>query len=806
MPQDKLQNGNRTDEVLAQLFFWPGQHELANHLAGQLGGPPPLAFDPIGVTAALRSRKTVVVLWRGPDADLAACLINGAPVAPALDNWKDKARALAVLFRKNRRLMILAEGEALRTTGTEALAERLALPDAPTLPDAGSLPGLHHPSALGQALIHIALEQDEDLRLLLDEVVSSSLPVPDLAMGDVLTCAVAQSAKASQSLSALHQDLVEAKRLRHQLEANWADIKSREDQLRAQLDQMTAEASADKAAAEAEAAATAGAAALHIAALQDQLAQHQSQAATEAARLAEVEAEADMLRAQLDLNQSLLVEHANAAQAAAAAATAATMRISTLEGALAKQEKQAGALLSDTNAVSARLMQRDTEVQALRTEVDAHKSALTDQSNAAKTNAAAAAQRVGVLEQELAKQDKQTAALLAEAQTTNSVLAERDTEAKALRAEVDLHKSALTEQTAAAIAAAEAAASATGQRISTLEDQLAKQEKKSARLLVEGLSVSAKLAEREAHSGMQIMQLTLSHSALLAQINELQAAGHSSAAQVQALEDMLAQKKQAVADLKTRLTAADQQIVNLATALDLERKNLDQALTEWTKSDVLLAERDVALDLITKQMVVVQDGLAQQIAAAIAQSEAADGRIQTLEVQALSEALARANVEADARVLRDAVNQTEQVLADERTKHTAALAERAAEIDLLAAQVHVLQDGLAQIVTTSADHQLVEARALAAGTADAPAPRTDAWDKALAKALAASRSEAEQRAKLELELDAVKTRLHLRIQREADQGFNQKLFAQMTVEATASLDEIARLAAANGGAQETQGL
>lgn len=689
MHQDKLQDGKKTDGVTAQLFFWPGQSDLASHLAHQLGGPAPLAFDPMAVTEALRSRITAVVLWRGPDADLAPCLITGDPVAQAMEDWKDRARALAVLFRKNRRLMILAEGEALRSTGTGALAERLALTAAPTLPD------LQPPAPLGLALTQLALEQDDDLRQLLEEMVSSSLPVPEAALGDVLTLAVAQSAKAGQTLVALHQDLAASEERRHRAEADLAQAKAREDQLAARLHQTEATMVAEAATltarlterdAEAEmlrgqvvvnhstliqqsdaSLAASQQAAARIKALDDAL-------ALQDAKLAEIESQADLLRNQLGLTQSLLTDQTEAAQSAA---TAATQRISVLEKALAKAEKQAAALLSDTNAVSARLMQRDAEGQALRTQVDQQKS-------------------------DLAKHEKQAAAMLADARAINARLAERDTEVQAMRAEIGSHKAALTEQASANAAAADA----TGLRISALEEELAKQEKKSARLMAEGLSVSAKLAQR-----------------------------------------------------------------------------------------------DTALALMTQQLVSIQNGLAEQVAATADQAQAAALRIQSLQDQAQAQAEARTTAEEEARGLRRSIAAVEQALADERRQQAAVLADRAAEIDLLSRQVHVLQDGLSQIVTTSADHQMAEAKALAAASAEDPAPRTDAWDKALAKALAAARSEAEQRAKLEQDLEAVKTRLHLRIQREADIGFNQKLFTQMSLEATASLDEIARLAAANGASQ-----
>jgi hypothetical protein len=151
---------------------------------------------------------------------------------------------------------------------------------------------------------------------------------------------------------------------------------------------------------------------------------------------------------------------------------------------------------------------------------------------------------------------------------------------------------------------------------------------------------------------------------------------------------------------------------------------------------------------------------------------------------------------ADLRAKADAEQAKAAEAVAEKTRLAADLARRATEVEVMSQQVHVLQDSLSQVIEAAAtDQKQAETNALAA----AAAQRNDEWDMALAKALAASRSEAELRAKLEQDLEAVTAKLQSRIQREADLNFNQKLFTQMTQDATASLDEIARLVAVHGG-------
>ena len=440
MQKTNPQNGQTASGVPVQLFFWPGLDATAQRLAVQLKAPAPQAFNPAEVALALRGQKKVVVLWRGPDAQMASCLIDGQPVAPALDIWKDMAQRLLALFRKNRRILILAEAKALSRVGTDALTELLGVKALPPLP------AIETTSPLGQALTHLALGHDEDLRLLLAEMVASSLPVPELILGEVLEQAATQSGQMYQSLSRLEKELDQAHQLRH---------KSEGDRL----------------------------------------------AATN--RLAEHAAEAEMLREQLGLVQS-----------------------------------------------------------------------------------------------------------------------------------------ALNTQTTAAMVAAEAA----DMRMAALETELSLQEAKAAKLVAEGSALSAELAER---------------------------------------------------------------------AVEMQRERAEAV--------------------------------------------------------------------------------------EQRTRSAEELALRTSEVDLMSQQVQFLQNSLSHLTgPLTRDQPTGVTRLMVAGTAEFPSPRTDDWDRALAKALAASRSEAELRAKLEKDLEAVKAKLQIRLQRDADQSFNQKLFAQMTIEATASLDEIARMAAASG--------
>ena len=546
MPKDKTQVGQKTSGAMAHLFFWPGQDELADHLAEDLAVQKPMAFDPIAVTAALRTSSAVVVLWRGPDADLAPCLISGNPIADALEDWKDKARQLAVLYRKNRRTMILAEGEALRSAGTEALAERLGLTEAP------SLPQIDPPSPLGQALTHMALDQDEDLRLLVDEMVSSSLPVPEPDMAYVLAQAVAQVAHAGRNLSAKEDALDGADRLRRQLEADIAE----------------------------------------------------------------------------------------AASARATAEAAATHKISALESQVSVQEDAISTLSSDAAALRASLEERTVSAQS-----------------AAKR----ATDYIRTLEGQISQQEAAIATLSSEADALRTALEEKGTEADLLRGQIALNDSALLKQSEAAAAA---------------------------------------LAE--------------------------------SAAQIEALQGKLSQQD---AVFKERLEESEAQAEILRNQLDLKQSLL----------------------------------IDQSASAQAARAEAA------------------------------AAEEANRALAEECAKQTvlaAELADKASDVEVLSRQVMVLQEGLSQVVTSAAEQQEIAARAPASGRDGELTPRTDAWDKALAKALSAARSEAELRAKLEQDLQAVTSRLQLRIQREADLGFNEKLFAKMTVEATTSLDEIARLSSA----------
>lgn len=756
MQQDRLQKEKIDGGATAQLFFWSGQQDLANQLADRLGVAAPLAFELTAVATALRNGKRAVILWRGPDFALAPCLTQGNPVAPALEDWKDKARRLITLFRKNRHVMILAEAEALRSGGTDALTQRLGVSNIAALP-AGEAP-----SPLGQALARLALDHDNDLRALTEDLVSSSLPMPDLVIAEVLQHVAAQTARSNLARTALQDQLAKAERLGLQAETERLDLKSRADQLREQIQQM-----------EAAMIAQAEAAAQRLAVVEGKLAQNEqkstallAEGAAIGTRLAETAAEARSLRLQLDQDRRALLAQSSAAEAAAARiatlesqnarqeekiaslttegdalratlaqhqaeARDAATRIGDLEAQLEQQEKKASGVLAEAMAISARLADRDAEATILLAQVKLVQTELATQTCAAE----GASAQVRALEAKLSEQE-----------ATFSVLqAESDYETTLLRTQIDLNQSVISEQSGGAALL-----------ISTLEDQLSKQEKTAADLQAERTALGERLAEREAEADLLRAQLNLGQSDLFAQITEAQVVSQAASLRIDALEGLVASQELGATEQEGRRAAAEQQIAEISDILATERRSLDQALAAWTQTEALVNPREGAV-------APAQHGL---------------GPVDEIE-KALSDEHAK-------RVAAVA----------EKTRLAAELANRVAEVALLTDQVNLLQDGLSQVVTSLSDE---EKRSQAAAS-QANAARSEDWDKALAKALAASRSEAERRAKAEQDLEVAKARLQSMDQRREDLTFNRKLFEQMTIEATASLDEIARLQAGRGGA------
>ena len=138
--------------------------------------------------------------------------------------------------------------------------------------------------------------------------------------------------------------------------------------------------------------------------------------------------------------------------------------------------------------------------------------------------------------------------------------------------------------------------------------------------------------------------------------------------------------------------------------------------------------------------------------------------------------------------------------ADSRGAASAAAltADHAAEVALLTTQISLLDSDLSRLLTAPPP--------AAPATADAAPDNGDPayWDKALARALASARHEADRRARLEQDLDALRAVAKSQTRSAEDQTHNRNLFAQMTKEVSASLDEIARLSAALTAVEATQ--
>jgi hypothetical protein len=188
-------------------------------------------------------------------------------------------------------------------------------------------------------------------------------------------------------------------------------------------------------------------------------------------------------------------------------------------------------------------------------------------------------------------------------------------------------------------------------------------------------------------------------------------------------------------------------------------------------------------DLLRAQVGLTQDDLTRQLNAAQLSAETATLRVTTLEEQLrLQDQNAAAQIagteirDIDTTLLRAQVGLVQTGL-------TARFADRQEELDLLRTQVALLQGGLALALTTAPQAEQNQA--------------SQAWDKALASALASARSEADRRARLESELDSVRAKLQLQSRRDEDQEQNRKMFSLLARESTAALDEVARLANLN---------
>ena len=185
------------DPMTTPLLFWPGEQALAERLAQWLDCAPPLP-------AADATAKTGIVLWHGPDCALSGCLTDGSGVQNALTDWKAAARTLLAHARQNRRTLILVEADTLTRDCAATLALRLGRPAPPDLPARAAVP-------LAQALARLALHHDTDLRSLLDDLTSASLPGPDAVsdadlMDQVAAVVTTQTRAQTHALTELAQD------------------------------------------------------------------------------------------------------------------------------------------------------------------------------------------------------------------------------------------------------------------------------------------------------------------------------------------------------------------------------------------------------------------------------------------------------------------------------------------------------------------------------------------------------------------------------------------------------------------------
>lgn len=687
--QDTRQNETQDAKAASQVFYWPSQDDLSRDVAEWLQAPAVQPYDAFVALAEMRKGRRVIVLWHGPDQPIAAALAGGQGIWAGLADWKRAARGLIIQFRQNRRSMILAEGDVLRFSGLKPLAERLGLDEAP-------LPGpVTEPLALGHALARLALEQDADLRQLLEDLHSASLPAPDWEAGAVLEQVIDQTAKAN---------LASAARFDHQV------------------------TSAHEAAGQATA---------RIAALQGDVAQAEAEIASRIAKAAELTAklaasedEAALLRANLDHSQASIRALSDAADAAD---DLARLRIGALEGELGVQGQEMR-VLNRTNAdLTDRLGRSVEETTLLRTQLALSQTDLAAQSEAARTTDGLAKLRIGALEGELSVRTRTTEAL------------------------------------SARVAAQDADISAATARLADEATALSAAQTDKA-------SLTATLADHEAEANLLRSQLDLDQANLLTQIHTAQKAAEVASLRIAALEAQLAVQGKMEAEI-----ALTQKALNEAKA-QLHLANATAAETAGR-----LADRDAEVDLLRGQIGLVNGDLDHQLAAARVAADVALLRIKALEGQADTVQKGTAAAQAEVARLHKALAaesvKVSEALA-EKARLASALTDRGAMADLLSAQVGFLQSGISE--------------AISAPTLAAPvAPDAEGWDKTLAKALAAVRSEADQRAKLQKELDLVRAKLDGQSRSQHDTAFNHKIFAQMTREATAALDEIARLSSAS---------
>ncbi len=197
--QDNWQNGSGGPSA-PHLFFWPDEAQIANEIANWLGAES-APYDAMALSAVLRGGKSAIVLWRGPENNLAACLARGHGVALALEDWKAAARGLLVLFRQNRRKTVLVNSSGLGKGGLDDLARHLGRP-APDLP----LTEVATP-ALARVLAGLAQHQDADLQQLTLELRTASLPCSDLPLTDVMEIVAVETAEKAHAAVGFGQSI-----------------------------------------------------------------------------------------------------------------------------------------------------------------------------------------------------------------------------------------------------------------------------------------------------------------------------------------------------------------------------------------------------------------------------------------------------------------------------------------------------------------------------------------------------------------------------------------------------------------------
>ena len=445
----------------------------------------------------------------------------------------------------------------------------------------------------------------------------------------------------------------------------------------------------------------------------------------------------DVVSQALEMTTALSLLQDQMAVAQTATDTTA-LRIAALESQIATMDQGATALKRD-------LSNRDSDLNLLRNQLDLDQQEFTRQIETTRTAANVAALQARTLQAQLAVEAETAAALKAEVQQKTSQ-ATKDHET------IDLLKS----------------------QINLGQDGLAD--------LLDSARTSADIAELQARSlQAQLAVETETAAALKAEIAAKDQDFQQKSAEQQSTIDLLqSQIALTEADLTQHLTSS--QTAAEATTARIAANEGQFALHEKSAAD-LKAE----LDLLRAQINLGQDGLAQQLVAANTAADIADLQVRSLQAQLAVETKTAATLTSQIAAKDRDIQQGMSTAAEDQAaiaELTRALTETTTTSDLLLAHIDLLQDSLAQALTTPAQAPTAE-----------PTFGTLQWENTLAKALADARSEADKRARLEKELDVARYKLAHQTRVEEEQRHQRKLFVQIAEESTAALDEIARLSA-----------